>query len=125
MQSHDIWNYISDHISCHWHLFASTRNLDISNEMATPPDLGSVSHYITSCDPKGKSTFLAAPNPPLVQQSDTSLRVDYIYSTIPSATGPVLTDQDDYMKHQDERAAHPYVLFPLAGGSAASVTTVS
>ncbi|KAL9473847.1 hypothetical protein ACSS6W_008227 [Trichoderma asperelloides] len=91
--------------------------------MATPPDLGSVSHYITSYDPKAKSTFLAAPNPPLVQQSDTSLRVDYIYSTIPSATGPVLTDQDDYMKHQDERAAHPYVLFPLAGGSAASVTT--
>lgn len=91
--------------------------------MANQTPLPEISHYITSYDPMGESTFLAAPNPPLVQQSSDSMRVDYIYSTVGSPTGPVLTE--DYKNNESVRSTHPYVLFPLAGGSAAVVATVS
>lgn len=92
--------------------------------MANQSIIPEISHFITSYDPQGKSAFLAAPNPPLVQQSSDSLRVDYIYSTVASPNGPVLTDMDDYSKNEDVRREHPYVMFPLAGGSAAMVASV-
>ncbi|PKK43191.1 hypothetical protein CI102_14059 [Trichoderma harzianum] len=91
--------------------------------MANQSIIPEISHFITSYDPQGKSTFLAAPNPPLVQQSNDSLRVEYIYSTVASPNGPVLTDMDDYRKNEDVRREHPYVMFPLAGGSAAMVAS--
>jgi hypothetical protein len=93
--------------------------------MANQTYLPEISHYITSYDPEGKSTFLAAPNPPLVQQSNPLLRVDYVYSTLSSATGPVLKDLVDYKNNEDVRRTPPYVMFPLAGGSAAVVACVS
>jgi len=93
--------------------------------MANQTHLPEISHYITSYDPEGKSTFLAAPNPPLVQQSNPFLRVDYVYSTVGSATGPVLTDLEDYKNNEEIRKTPPYVMFPLAGGSAAVVACVS
>lgn len=83
-----------------------------------------ISYFITLYDPQGKSTFLVAPNPLLVQQGDDSLRVDYIYSTAPSLNEPVLTDMDDYRKNEDIRKKHLYVMFPLTGGSAAIVASV-
>jgi len=84
--------------------------------MANQTHLPEISHYITSYDPEGKSTFLAAPNPPLVQQSNPFLRVDYVYSTVGSATGPVLTDLEDYKNNEEIRKTPPYVMFPLAVG---------
>lgn len=92
--------------------------------MANQSIIPEISHFITSYDPQGKSTFLVAPSPPLVQQSNDSLRVDYIYSTVASPNGPVLTGMDDYRKNEDVRREHPYVMFPLAGGSAAMVASV-
>ncbi|KUJ19386.1 uncharacterized protein LY89DRAFT_780332 [Mollisia scopiformis] len=91
--------------------------------MANQTRLPEISHYITSYDPSGKSTFLAAPNPPLVQMNDPSMRVDYIYSTVGSATGPVLTDLVDYKNNQDVRNTTPHIMFPLAGGSSAVVAS--
>lgn len=94
-------------------------------EMAQQTQLPEVSHYITSFDPTREDTFLEAPNPPLVQQSNESMRVDYIYSTVGSATGPVLTDLADYKNNQAVRSTHPHVMFSLAGGSAVVIATVS
>lgn len=94
-------------------------------KMANQTHLPEISHYITSYDPEGKSTFFEAPNPPLVQQTNAFLRADYVYSTVGSVTGPVLTDLDDYKNNENVRRTPPYVVFPLAGGSTAIVACVS
>ena len=103
----------------------SHHNLTIPIKMANPSNLPEISHYITSYDPEGKSTFLTAPNPPLVQQEAPSMRVDYIYSTPASTNGPTLKDLVDYKHNEEVRKTHPHVLFPLAGGSSVVVASVS
>ena len=87
--------------------------------------LPEISHYITTVDSAGKSTYLDAPNPPPVYRRRPNSRVDYIYSALGSATGPVLTDKADYKEHQRVAATPPHILFPVEGASAACVVTVS
>ena len=88
------------------------------------PLLPEISHYITTNDSAGKSTYLDAPNPPPIYSRCLNYRVDYIYSALGSATGPVLTDRADYKEHQQVSTTPPHILFPVEGASAACVVTV-
>jgi hypothetical protein len=90
--------------------------------MATFPQ---ISHYITSYDPEGKSTYLDAPDPPRVFPSGPTSRVDYIYSAVGSATGPLLKDDIDCKAHQHVMAGPQPILFPVEGSSDACVVAVS
>ncbi|KAH8798528.1 hypothetical protein F5884DRAFT_715354 [Xylogone sp. PMI_703] len=92
--------------------------------MATPIVFPEVSHHITSYEGEGKSTFLRAHNPPPVQRRGANSRIDYVYSTSGSASGPILAGQADYKQHQAVAATYPHAMFPAAGGSTAIFITL-
>lgn len=92
--------------------------------MATSTILPNISLCITSLNPEKQSTYLEAPNPPPVYYESPSARLDYVYSAPGSGSGPMLKNQHDYKQHREVAANHPQIVFPVAGDSAAIVTTV-
>ena len=83
-----------------------------------------ISHYVTATNPDGTSSFHDSPNPPPSVFPNPAFRVDYIYSSPPSATGPSFAENSDLKNHLDVAAHSPYIMFPTAGGSAAVVLNV-
>jgi hypothetical protein len=83
-----------------------------------------ISHYVTTTNPDGTSSFHDSPNPPPSFFPNHAFRVDYIYSSQPSATGPPFAENEDLKNHLEVAAHPPYIMFPTAGGSAAAVLNV-
>jgi hypothetical protein len=90
-------------------------------------DLPIISRYITTFDAEGKSVFHDASIPPPSVNQGSELRIDHIYSTPGSSTGPPLADDVDLKAYHDQLAADPplYVTFSTAGGSGAAILNVS
>lgn len=86
-----------------------------------------VSQYITTFDAEGKSVFHEASNATATIDKGPDLRVDHIYWTPGSSTGPPLADDVDLKAYQTDLVSDPplYVTFGTVGGSAAAILNVS